>query len=76
MSIRDVGPDRAAILEAVRDRLIDEIDVCDSPRDLPALVKQLRDTLVELDSLIAPEVSVVDDLAAKRADRVRDSGVA
>jgi vacuolar-type H+-ATPase subunit E/Vma4 len=40
---------RREALEALRDRLANEIDNCTSTRDLPALSKQYREVLAELD---------------------------
>lgn len=61
--------DRRAALVAVRVSLAAAIDAAE-PRELPALVKQFRETLAELDELPdGVEASLVDDLTARRAGR-------
>lgn len=60
-------PDRLARLIDVRDRLEAAIAACKSPRDLPALSREYRMTLAEIDSIDVREgTSVVDQLAARR----------
>lgn len=57
-------------LEAARDRLAVAIDVVDSMRDLPSLVREYRATLAEIDGLPSTaEVSDADEIAARRAAR-------
>ena len=57
-------------LETARDRLADAIDVCESLRDLPSLVREYRAVLVALDDLPdAKEVDPVDEIASRRAKR-------
>lgn len=56
-------------MEAIRASLAHAIDAAE-PRELAPLVKQLRETLAELDELpTGEERSVVDDLATRRAER-------
>jgi len=60
--------DRRATLEALRNFLAAQLE--NSERDIPALAKQLRDTIAELDALPNPkETSRVDELNARRAAR-------
>lgn len=79
MSVSDaIGSGRVAILEALRRRLAAEIDVCDTPKDLPALVLRLTDVVEQLDSMPTSEqVSAADEIAerraARRAGRAKDS---
>ena len=57
----------------VRDRLAKAIAACKSPRDLPALSREYRLTLAEIDSIdVRQETDVVDQLAARRG--AKDSG--
>lgn len=44
------GNHRAALV-CLRDKLAQQISVCESPRDLPALSKRFMDVLDELDKL-------------------------
>lgn len=65
------GGDRRLALEAIRDRLADELMTA-SGREVASVAKELRETIRELDSLPLPEgVSGVDQLAKKRASRRR-----
>lgn len=60
--------DRRATLEALRNFLASQLETAE--RDIPALAKQLRDTIAELDALPnAKETSRVDELNARRAAR-------
>ena len=60
-------PDRLARLVDVRDRLESAIANCKTSRDLPALSREYRMTLAELDAVDVKEgTSVVDQLAARR----------
>lgn len=60
---------RRQLLEAVRDRLAEELLAAEG-RDVAALAKELRATVAELESLPGgKEVSPLDDLAARRAAR-------
>ena len=60
--------DRRATLEALRDFLAAQLQ--NAEKEIPALAKQLRDTLAELDGLPdAKEASRVDELNARRAAR-------
>jgi len=66
--------DRIATLEALRDRLADELDGCQSSRDVAALASRLQSVLAELDTIappIAPETPL-DVLRARRAERRAD----
>ena len=65
----DLTGDLRSSLEAVRDRLEREIEDADSSSAVAALVKQLRETLVQIDGLVTPKGSVTDDLKRKRAQR-------
>lgn len=59
-----------ASLEALRDRLADDLDSASDPQDVARLAKGLRETLHELDRLPqSAAVSASDDLARRRADR-------
>jgi hypothetical protein len=66
--------DRVATLTALRDRLASAIDECDQLRDLAPLSRQLVGIVAELDALsTSEEVTVLDELRAKRADRGADT---
>jgi hypothetical protein len=72
VSVADVcvSGDRLAALEALRDRLAQEVDQCVNPRDLPALVLRLTDVLSQIDDLPASQkASVADEIAQRRAAR-------
>jgi hypothetical protein len=61
---------RVVALEALRARLAEEIDLCDSSKELPALVLRLTDVLTQLDSMPSSEqVSAADEIAERRASR-------
>lgn len=63
------SPDRAEALAALRDTLATSLAEA-APKEVAALAKQLRDTIRELEQVAEPrEVSVVDDLASRRAAR-------
>ncbi|KAB8179144.1 hypothetical protein FH609_004170 [Streptomyces sp. 3MP-14] len=65
--------DRRAILEAVRDRLAVELAAVEG-KDAAAVAKELRATVAELESLPGgKEVSPLDELAARRAERRADA---
>ena len=65
---RAAAGDRRATLEALRDFLAAQLQ--NAEKEIPALAKQLRDTLAELDGLPdAKEASRVDELNARRAAR-------
>lgn len=60
--------DRRAALESLRDLLARHLEIAD--RDVPALARQLREVMAELDSLPNPqETSKVDELNRKRTAR-------
>jgi hypothetical protein len=59
--------DRRNRLVEARDQLSNALQSCESVRDLPALSREYRAVLSELDSLAGEEVtSVVDQLAERR----------
>ncbi|MGI5288040.1 hypothetical protein ACQEVF_32510 [Nonomuraea polychroma] len=61
--------DRREALEAIRDKLAAELRAADG-RDAAVIAKELRATIAELEKLPGGrEVSRVDELAARRADR-------
>jgi len=65
--------DRRKALEAIRDKLTGELRTAEG-RDAAVLAKELRATIAELDALPGgKEVSKVDELAARRADRRADA---
>lgn len=58
---------RVARLHYTRDLLAAALDACESARDLPALSREYRIVLAELDGLSGDEeTSVVDQLAQRR----------
>lgn len=59
---------RRALLEHLRDRLIEEVGTAEG-RDLAPLAKELRAVMTELESLPTGKGSTVDDLAQRRAAR-------
>ena len=67
--------DRIATLEAIRDRIAQDIDDCTDERALPNLVLRLTDVLSQIDSL-PPRVSTApaDVIAARRAARRAQPG--
>ena len=57
-------------LEAIRDRLTEEIERCDSARELAPLTRQLTEVVTQLAELpVAREESEADQIAAKRRAR-------
>jgi hypothetical protein len=71
--------DRLAALCALRQVLAEQIDGCDSARDVSSLARQFRDTLSEIDSLggaaePTQEDKTFDELAGRRA-RSADAAV-
>ncbi|MEV4474660.1 hypothetical protein [Nonomuraea sp. NPDC049504] len=64
--------DRRASLQAIRDRLANELRAAEG-RDAAAIAKELRATLAELDALPGEEEDALDQLAARRADRIADA---
>lgn len=76
MSLSDAAPNgRLAGLVALRERLANEIDQCDSSRDVAALSIRFMDVLAQIDELNGPAavsgapVSPLDELRRKRAER-------
>jgi len=66
--------DRIAALQALRDKIAQELDACESSRDTAALAGRLQSVLAEL-SEIAPPMSdetPLDVLRARRAERRAD----
>lgn len=66
--------DRRDSLEAIRDKLVTELERTDGFHAGP-LAKELRDVIREIHSLPIPGVKRVDDLAARRARRREASGL-
>ena len=65
--------DRADILEALRDDLIRQQQDA-GPKELPALSRELRAVLAELEQIAVPaEGSLSDELRRKRAERLAGS---
>jgi hypothetical protein len=64
---------RLAGLSALRDLLAEQIEVCDSPRDLAPLSRQLTDVLAQIEAVekAAPEKkgSPLDELQNRRIAR-------
>lgn len=61
---------RLGMLEALRDRLAEDIDSCDDLRLLPALVLRLTDVLEQIDSMpVSRAVSAADEISERRAAR-------
>lgn len=59
-----------AQLEALRDRLAAEIDCVSEPRELPPLIKELREVIKTLDSLpVANGATKLGQIEAQRAKR-------
>ena len=67
--------DRVATLVALRDLLGARIEQA-SERDLPALVRQLRDVMDELDTRSTVKDDPIDDLAKRRVARRASAGEA
>ncbi|KJS60662.1 hypothetical protein VM95_19790 [Streptomyces rubellomurinus] len=65
--------DRRAALEAVRDKLAQELEGLEGPA-VAVVSKELRATIAELESIPGGrEVSAVDDLSKRRAARRADA---
>ena len=65
-----VPVDRLADLRVAHDRLLAELPSADA-RTLPALVRELRNVLAELEALSpSTKGTALDDLAARRATRL------
>lgn len=61
---------RLATLESLRNRLAEEIDQCDNPRDLPPLVLRLTDVMQQIEAMPNNrQVSRADEIAERRAAR-------
>lgn len=62
--------DNKALLRALRERLADAIDNCESARDISSMSKQLMDVVKMLDGVDVPESqgkgTVLDELRARR----------
>lgn len=80
MSLSEAAPlGRLAGLVALRDRLAQEIDGCESPRDVAALSRQFTDVLLQIDEVDPAKVADApktgkDMLEKKRAERLSRSG--
>ena len=77
MAVADVAAagDRIKTLEAIRDRLAADLDAA-PPTVSAQLASQLTKVLAELDELGSnTKVSTVDELAAKRTNRLSAAGV-
>lgn len=71
MTLRDeiANAGHREALEAVRDRIADELDNSDSSSAVASLARQLTVVLEKLESLPTAERSGLDDLEQRRADR-------
>jgi len=73
MTLRDsaASGNRLAALRDLRDVLADQIMLCESPRDLAALSRQLTDVLQQIDAATPakPKGDAVDEITARRAAR-------
>jgi hypothetical protein len=76
MSLSEAAPEgRLAGLVALRERLAQEIDGCESARDVAALSLRFMDVLVQIDELeggsatASAPASPLDELRRKRAER-------
>ena len=66
--------DRIAALQALRDKLAQELDACESSRDTAALAGRLQSVLADLDA-VGPPIAAetpLDVLRARRAERRAD----
>lgn len=63
--------DTLASLEAVRDQISADLDVCESMRDRASLYLRLQDILTKIEDLKPRETAgdKLDELAARRAQR-------
>ena len=69
------GGDRLAALEALRDRLAQELDDCTYGRDVAVLATRLQAVLLEIDEFPPRgSTSKADQIAQRRAARRGDSG--
>ena len=64
---KSAGKGRLAELTALRQRLAQEIDICESSRDLASLARQYRETIREIDEIQNGEDG--DDRAAELVRR-------
>lgn len=78
MSLRQTAHEgnRRATLEHLRDVLAEQIDNCESARDVAALSNRLTDVLAQIDELAAPAMgdagkpaSAVDEFTKRRRER-------
>lgn len=65
--------DRRKTLEALRDKLANTLDNCDSGRDIAALSKRLMEVMEELEAL--PEPGAKKNPAQAARERVKKRGV-
>ena len=63
--------DTVASLEAVRDQIAADLELCDSMRDKASLYARLADVLARIDDIkpATPKGDTVDEIARRRADR-------
>lgn len=63
--------DRIASLEALRNKLANAIDLCESARDIAALSRQLTEVIAQIADLrpVQKAGDPVDEIAARRASR-------
>ena len=66
--VQAVGGDRKAALEAIRDRLAAELTRARGT-GAAAIARELREVLTELEAIPDPEVSPVEQLLRRRAER-------
>ena len=79
MSLKDAAPQgRLAGLRALRDRLAEEIDQCESSRDVAALANRFTDVLAQIDELdpqvIEKPKTALDELRSRREARTKKTG--
>lgn len=78
MSIRKAAAsnDELKVLKALRDRLAADLDASTDARDVAPLARQLQIVAARISELEpSSEVSIVDQLAARRAARIADADV-
>lgn len=69
MVLVSVTEDRRLMLERMRQRLSQEIDICGDHRALCLLAAQLRAVLAELDELPGDAMGAADEIRARRDQR-------